>query len=299
MSALSQAEHQRNLSAGLTVTWVCLVVNALFVAIQWVVGFTVGSRALIADGVHTLSDLFGGIVILLGLRWGWRQADENHPFGHARIETMAGMFTGVVLLIVGAMIASNAIMALYHHRESHPSLAAVIVAAATVLVKEGMYWYTMAVGRRIRSLALVASAWHHRSDALSSVAVLVGVGAGFIDPDWHIADAIAALAVTYFIIRVGAQLTWSAGKQMVDTAPGREVLQSLRTLAQGVEGVRQVHDITARYSGNNILVEIHIVVDPDLSVRQGHDIAEVVRLGLTNEIPDVTRVLVHVDPEPD
>ncbi len=160
-----------------------------------------------------------------------------------------------------------------------------------------MYWYTIVLGRRLRSPALIGNAWHHRSDALSSVAVLAGVGASYVEPAWTRADAYAALLVTFFVLRVGVNLTWSALKELSDTAPGPVVVEAIARTAGEAEGVRQVHDIRARYSGPQVFVEVHIVVDPDLSVRQGHGIAGDVKWRLLGGLTDVTRVIVHVDPD--
>lgn len=291
--------RSRELSAGLRVTWVGAVVNILLTALKTLVGLSAGSQALVADGVHSLSDLFSDIIVVLGLRFGRKEADADHPYGHGRIETMAGMIVGLMLIAVAALLAYNAVSGLYEGVTRPPGVAAIVVAAASILIKEILYRYTIRVGTRIRSLALLGNAWHHRSDALSSVAVLIGVGAARINPDWAIADTLAALVVTYFVLRVGGKLVLAGAKEVVDTAPDRDILKQLEALATDVEGVEQAHDLKARYSGSDILVEIHIVVDPDITVRQGHRIADNARLKLLEAIPEVSRVLVHVDPEPD
>ncbi len=289
---------QKELASGLVVTWVGLVANILLGVGKITAGLVATSQALVADGVHSLSDLFTDVVVLVGLKLGRREEDENHPFGHARIETISGMVIGTVLFVVGLGIAYSALTSIYEHKTAAPSLLAIIVATVSILIKEGLYRYTLRVGQRIKSLALISNAWHHRSDALSSVAVLIGVTAAYINPAWHLADACAALVVTFFIIRVSLRLTWDALKQVVDTAPDREVLDRLVQTALKIEGVREVHDLRARYSGSQIFVEMHVVVDPDLSVREGHRIASTVRAHLVNEVSDVTRVIIHIDPEP-
>ena len=290
-------QERKDLSSGLVVTWVGCAVNVVLVAVKFIAGLAVGSQALIADGVHSVSDLFSDFVVLVGLKLGRQEEDENHPFGHARIETISGMLVGAILLVVAAGIAYKAFASIHEHRVSTPGVLAIIVAAASILLKEGMYWYTMKVGRRIKSLALIGNAWHHRTDAFSSVAVLIGVTAAYIKPAWHLADAYAALVVTIFIFKVGGSLTWGALKQVVDTAPDRRILEQMLQAALSVEGVQQVHDVRARYSGQQIFVEMHVVVDPNLTVRQGHIIADKVRFHLVNEISDVTRVIVHIDPD--
>jgi cation diffusion facilitator family transporter len=284
-------------AAGIRATWIGSVVNLFLAVFKTWVGLLSRSQALVADGVHSLSDLFSDVIVILGLRWGRKSEDQDHPFGHARIETISSMVVGVVLIIVGLGLAQTAVAALGRGERPVPSLLAIWAAAASIVLKEGMYRYTVVVGRRLRSPALIGNAWHHRSDALSSVAVLAGVGASYVHPAWSRADAYAALLVTFFVLRVGVNLTWSAFKELSDTAPAPAEVEAIAGKAREVEGVRQVHDIRARYSGPQIFVEVHIVVDPDLSVRQGHEIAREVKWRLLGDLHDVTRVIVHVDPD--
>ena len=284
-------------ASGLRVTWIGAGANVVLVIFKLWAGFVSNSQALIADGFHSLSDLFSDFVVILGLKWGRRAEDADHPFGHARIETISSLIIGLVLILVGLGITYTAVLSIYHHEASTPSMFAVYAAAISVLVKEVLFWYTIRIGNKLKSLALIGNAWHHRADALSSVAVLAGVGAVYANPDWYLADSYAALLVTYFVIKVGITLAWSAFKELADTAPDRDVLVKLTERTTQVDGVRQVHDMRARYSGSQIFVEVHIVVDPDQTVRQGHNIAREVKHALLDDYPDVTRVIIHVDPE--
>jgi len=295
--ATIQREDSEELASGLTVTQVGIVINVALVVLKVSVGWLGRSQALIADGVHSLSDLLSDLVVLLGLKWGRKEEDESHPFGHARIETVAGMLTGLILVGTGIVLAYRAVTAIYQHSESTPGLALIIAAAISIVLKEGLYWYTIKVGRRIRSLAVIANAWHHRSDAFSSVAVLIGVTGAYLSPSWHMADAYAALVVTFFIAKVGLELMWSAAKEVIDTAPDEAAVTQVRLTAMTVPGVRQTHDIRARLSGSRIFAEIHIVVDPDLTVRAGHQIADNVKERLLTEVAGMARVIVHVDPD--
>jgi cation diffusion facilitator family transporter len=287
-----------SLKAGYKITWVGMVVNILLMLLKLWIGVISRSQALIADGFHSLSDLFTDFIALFGLKWGRKEPDEDHPFGHARIETITGMLMGLILILVGIGIVVSSVTAIYHHREANISLTAIGVAVISIILKEIMYWYTIGVGRRIQSLVLIGNAWHHRTDALSSVAVLIGLGAAYINPEWHLADTYAALIVSVFIFKVGSSMVWTAFKEVVDTAPDRKVLMQLAEQAEQVEGVHQAHDIRARYSGSQILVEIHIVVNPNLTVREGHTIAKQVEHRLLENIKEVTKVIVHVDPDP-
>lgn len=282
---------------GLRVTWVGLAVNCLLVGLKFWGGIVGRSQALVADAVHSLSDLFSDVVVLLGLRWGRKEADEDHPYGHGRIETIASVFVGLTLLAAGIGIASQSIDAVYSHRASQPTTIALVMALVSIVSKECMYWYTLRVGLRIRSPALIGNAWHHRSDALSSVAVFIGLLLTQINPAWHMADAIAALLVSMLILRVGAKLCYHAFRELADTAPAEEILAELRQRAESVPGVLQVHDLKARYSGPQLLVEMHVVVDGTLTVHDGHKIADEVELRLLEEMELVSTVLVHLDPD--
>ncbi|RKX23851.1 MAG: hypothetical protein DRP45_09505 [Candidatus Zixiibacteriota bacterium] len=293
----SFASDSAGLSAGLRATWVGLAVNVLLVILKLWAGYTSRSQALIADGVHSVSDLFSDVVVMIGLRWGRKAEDADHPYGHARIETISSMIVGFLLLLVGLGVVYDALTSVYEHSATVPGVLAIYVAALSVILKEGLYWYTFAIGKKIRSQVLLANAWHHRSDALSSVAVLIGVGAAYFNPAWRMADAYAALVVTFFIGRVGIDLVRSAFRELSDTAPDESVLRQLNEVAASVSGVRQIHDLRARHSGAEVFVELHIVVDPQLTVREGHAIASEVKHRLLTQISDVTRVIIHVDPD--
>jgi len=289
-----------DISAGMKVTWAGMAVNLFLVGLKVYIGLSARSQALLADGIHSLSDLFSDVVVLLGLKWGRQQEDEDHPYGHARIETISGMLVGLILIGVGVGLAWDAVTSITRGVEAPvPGAAAIAAAAISIVLKEIMYWFTINLGHRLKSLVLIANAWHHRTDALSSIAVLIGVVAAYVNPEWRVADAIAALVVTFFVARVGTSLLWNGVRELIDTAPDKSELEQLIRTAREIEGVEDVHDVRARYSGAQIFVEIHIVVDPDLTVRVGHDIAERVRDRLLAEIADVTRAIVHVDPEPD
>ncbi len=292
-----QPDDPGGLHAGLRITWIGSGVNLMLVGFKLWAGMVSGSQALVADGIHSLSDLFSDFVVILGLRWGRKHEDEDHPYGHGRIETISSMIIGMLLIVVGIWIAYNAIRSIYLHDVSRPSLLAIWAALFSILAKEGLFWWTINIGRRINSMALIGNAWHHRTDALSSIAVLIGVGATYINPNWHLADSIAALFVVFFVMKVGVSLTWQAFRELSDTAPDREVLIEIARRAERIDGVIQVHDLRARHSGSQIFVEMHIVVDPNISVREGHKIAATVKHYTLKEFADVTRCIIHVDPE--
>ena len=272
--------------------------NALLVVGQVIVGVIGHSQALVADAMHTLADLSTDLLVLFALKHSAKEADEEHPYGHARIETAVTLILGVILLLVGLGIALRAGHRLFGDEPFiTPSTLTLWVAGFTVLAKEGLYQYTVHVARRFDSDMLRASAWHHRSDAISSIIVFLGI-AGTI-AGIQMLDALAALGVALFVIRIGIQLGWPAISELVDTGLGKDQLQHIRRVILGVDGVRELHLLRTRRVGGRALVDVHIIVDDDISVSEGHYISEMVRTRLVEEVDVVADALVHIDPEDD
>jgi len=282
--------------AGRSVTLVGVLVNAFLILFKFLAGVFGQSQALIADAFHSASDLFTDFVVLLGLKIGRKAPDERHPFGHARIETLASAIVGIALIATALCLGIKAIWNIYHHTEYHPTWLALVGAGVSIALKETLYHYTIRIGRRIKSLAIVANAWHQRSDALSSVAVLLGVAGAHIKPSWHILDSLAALLVSFFIVKVGLDILRNTFREFTDTAPQPETLNKITDCIQTVEGVIDTHDLRVRTSGGLYQMETHIVVDGQLTVAEGHRIARAVEICLAEEIADLDRVIVHVDP---
>ena len=282
--------------AGRKVTLLGLFVNAFLILLKFFAGIFGGSQALIADAVHSISDLFTDAVVLLGIKIGRKPPDEEHHFGHARIETLASAIIGLALIGTAVYLGIDAALNIHRHTEYHPTGIALIAAGVSIALKEALYRYTVLIGRRIKSQLIVANAWHHRSDALSSVAVLLGVAGTFINPAWHILDAFAALIVSFFIIKVGFDILRKTLREFTDTAPRPEIIEKLMQLSRAVDGVMDAHDLRVRTSGGFYQAEIHIVVDGQMTVVQGHRIAKTVERCLTEEMDELDRVIVHVDP---
>lgn len=282
--------------AGSSVTLVAVLVNAFLILFKFLSGVFGHSQALIADAAHSVSDLFTDVVVLLGLKMGRKAPDEKHHFGHARIETVASSIVALALIATALYLGITAAWSISRHTEYHPTLLALVGAGASIGLKEALYHYTLYIGRRIKSPLIVANAWHQRSDALSSVAVLLGVAGARINPSWHILDSYAALVVSFFIIKVGLEISWRAVRELTDTAPQPGVLTKIRECTLSVNGVIDTHDLRARTLGGLHQMEIHIVVDGRLPVIDGHRIAKEVESRLTEEIADLDRVVVHIDP---
>ena len=290
------ASRQEEIRAGTRVTLVGLVANACLIAAKLAGGVLGHSQALVADAVHSVSDLLSDLFVLLGIRAGRQAADPDHPFGHARIETVVSSVVGLSLVAAALFLGIEAGRGIYEHVDRHPTPLALVVAGLSVVVKEWLYRYTRNVGKRIRSTAIIANAWHHRSDALSSVAVLLGVAGASIRKEWHILDSFAALVVSFFIITVGARILRDAIRELTDTAPGPEVLDRIEAAIRGAEGVVAYHDLKVRTSGGLYQMELHVVVDGSIPVEEGHRIAKRVEARIREGVEDVSQVITHVDP---
>jgi cation diffusion facilitator family transporter len=280
------------------VTVVGGVVDLLLGIVKIVVGVTANSQALLADGVHSLSDLATDFLVLFAAKHSHREADEEHPYGHGRIETVATVILGVALALVAIGICYDA---LHRMREpellGHPGMLALLVALLSVAAKEIIYHYTVRAARRLRSNMLHANAWHSRSDAISSIIVVIGV-AGTMYGFTYL-DAVAAAAVGLMIAKIGWDLLWKSLQELIDTSLEEDKVAAIRNAILDVDGVRALHMLRTRRSGSDALVDVHILVDPGLSVSEGHMIGEHVRTRLIGEMDDVSDVTVHIDPEDD
>lgn len=281
---------------GRRITIIGAAVNLFLILIKFGAGILGHSQALVADAVHSVSDLFTDAVVLVGIKMGRMAPDEKHPFGHGRFETLSSAVVSLALVGLAIYLAVEAILNISHHAEHHPTWLALVAAAISIIFKEGIYRYTIKVGRRIKSQALIANAWHHRSDAFSSVAVLVGVTGAQIKPSWHVLDSYAVLVVSFFIIRAGLELLGGAISEFTDTAPKAEVLEKIKDCVQSVSGVEGLHDVKVRISGGLYQIQLHVVVDRTLTVAQGHGIAKEVEKCLWDEFEDLGQMIVHVDP---
>ena len=261
-------------------------------------GIFSSSQALIADGVHSLSDLATDFIVLYAMKHSAREADEEHPYGHGRIETLATVILGIALLGVAVGIALDAIDRLFHtERLSHPGMLALLIAIISVVSKEVIYHYSMIIARKYRSNLLKANAWHSRSDAISSVIVVIGVIGSMAGLNYL--DAIAAVGVALMIAKIGWDLSLHSLRELIDTGLEPERVEAIRETILAVDGVKSLHVLRTRRMGGDALVDVHIQVNPRLSVSEGHHISETVRNNVIREIDEVADVMVHIDPEDD
>jgi cation diffusion facilitator family transporter len=280
------------------VTVVGAIVNMVLAVAKVVFGMIGGSQALIADGIHSLSDLASDVMVLVAAKYGSQDADVDHPYGHARFETVATVGLGLLLLAVATGIMIDAGQRLFSPDSLLvPGTLALVVAMVSILAKEALYHYTMVVARRLRSALLKANAWHHRSDAISSVVVFVGIAGTMAGLPYL--DAIGAIGVALMIAKIGWELGWGGIRELVDTGLDPKELEAISDTIRAVDGVKSHHMLRTRSMGEDALAEVHIVVGSKVTVSEGHQISEAVRLRLKEDYENISEVLVHIDPEDD
>ena len=285
-----------NTSQGLWITALGAAINIALSLVKIVVGWTGHSRALIADGFHSLSDLATDVVVALGLFYGSRPYDADHPYGHKKIETLAEFTTGVLLLAFAVWMVVSSAQALTGRITEAPSLLVPLIAAVSVVSKEWLYRRTIVLANRLQSEAMVANAWHHRSDALTSVVALVAVGLAQISPSLRLLDPVAGIGISILVGKIGFDVAYKGMHRIIDTAPDPQIIERIRQVTIGNEQVRGLHKLRARYLGRQIIADLHIQVDPSLSVQEGHTIASQVEQAISAELGNVYDITVHVEP---
>ena len=290
------AEHSpaERIAAASRSTWVSVFVNLILTIAQVVVGVLAKSQGLIADGIHSLSDLVADFVVLLASHQSKKDADADHPYGHQRFETAASLVLGLLLLAVGVgMLWSAARKLEAPETVATVHIVALWVAGGALISKELLFRYMLSVAKRVKSSMLVANAWHARSDAASSLVVGVGIIGNLAG--YPILDPIAALIVGFMVTRMGWSFSWDAMHDLMDRAVDEQEVQAIRATLLETPGVAGVHDVRTRKMGDMIVVDAHIEVDACISVEAGHDIAVVARQRVLQR-HRVLNLMTHVDP---
>jgi len=278
------------------VTWIGFIINILLSGLKFAAGYFGQSQAMIADAIHSLTDTTTDLAVIAGSHYWSRPPDESHPYGHRRLETLITVFIGLMLAAAGIGIGWQAISTLHEEQTSTPGAIALGAALVSILVKEALYRWTATAGKRIKSPALAANAWHHRSDAISSLPVLVAVGGAFIFPSWSFLDHVGAVIVSIFILHAAMKIIWPGISELVDTGAPEEIQKKIEEIACSHVGVLQIHKVRTRYISSSIQVDMHIVVDGSITVRDGHAIADEVENHIMTEIPEILEIVIHVDP---
>ncbi|MDI9246905.1 cation diffusion facilitator family transporter [Marinobacter sp. CHS3-4] len=280
------------------ITVIGMILDAVLGAIKVVGGLLFHSQALIVDGIHSFSDVASDVVVLAVMRLSRQAPDQEHPYGHQRIETLGTMVLGSFLIAVGAALAWDNFLRLLDTEGARlPQWPVLVAAAISVLSKEWIYRYTRRVGLAIRSDLIVANAWHSRTDALSSVVVLVSTAGAMMGHVWL--DVLAAIVISILIVHIGWRFAWDSVKELVDTGLSPEDTETLREAAKSVEGVRNVHELRSRKMGQDILLDVHLVVRPEISVSEGHQIGMRVVAAMRASFDNILDINFHVDAEND
>ena len=278
------------------VTLYSIVINLLLSCFKFFVGIVGSSQAMMADGIHSLSDTTTDLAVFFGVRFWSAPADDKHPYGHWRIEGLVTVSIGLMLAGVAVGICWRAVGSLQEPVRSVPGLVALIGAVVSIVVKELLYRWTIMVGRATGSSALEANAWHHRTDALSSIPVVIAIILARINPALVFADQVGAIVVAVFVMYAAWKIVWGALGDLLDRGAAQDVQSRIEEIVLSVPGAEEVHAIRTRRMGPGIYLDLHLLVDGELSVREGHDIAEAVRRVLLEKGPRVLDAVVHLEP---
>ncbi len=286
--------QQERYFAGRKNIFFALLINVVLFGFKLFAGIVGRSQAMVTDAVHTLSDILATTVVLLGLKFGTMPQDGSHPYGHGKFETMAAAAVTLILIGVGFDFLSRGVYGVLQPYRTVPTILPLVAALFSIVLKESLYQYTIRVGRHIKSPALVADAWHHRSDAFSSIPAFLGIlGARLGFP---ILDPLAATVVAVFVIQIGLRIGKDVFAELVESSVDERTIAKIKEVVLSVEGVLRIHDLSARRSGPAIIVEMHILVDGNISVQKGHQIADTVEHRLRQEVDGVYRATIHIDP---
>jgi len=299
-SAGTAGRHLRDDSARAAnrVTLIGALVDFIVGVAKMIAGMMVGSAALIADGIHSFSDILTDIFVLAATHYGRQAPDSDHPYGHGRIETLATLWLGSVLIFVAGGIAWSSVERLLDHDvAAPPGLAAIGIAVVSLVAKEWIFRYTLSVAKRLNSKLLEANAWHSRSDAMSTLVVIIGLAGTQVGIDWM--DAAAAIVVGLMVGQVGGRLMWESSRELIDTALPAEEQREMRRLGEQVPGVHGIHDLRTRRLGSDVVLDLHIVVPPRVTVSEAHEIGNAVSRSLRDAFPRLVDVTFHIDPEDD
>ncbi|MCP4118272.1 MAG: cation transporter [Desulfobacteraceae bacterium] len=279
------------------ITWIGLVANILLSGIKFLAGVLGNSQALMADAVHSLSDTITDIAVILGSFFWSEPPDQCHPHGHQRIETMVTIVIGTMLLLAGVGVGWHSVTTL-HLEESvtRPGPIALIVAAISLVTKEILYRWTDRAGIRVNSSALRANAWHHRLDAVSSIPVFLAVAGAMLFPNLTFLDHVGALIVSIFIVQASFKILLPGFGELLEAGASAETLAEIKSLAESHPEVIEIHKLRTRYLGSTLRIDFHLVVDGELTIRQGHDIAEKIKTDLISELPDLSDAIIHIEP---
>ena len=278
-----------------SITYIGMVMNIALSVIKIAIGLLAASLALVADGIHSLSDVATDVAVLLGLRLGSKEPDQSHPYGHGRAETFSAGLVALILIVVGGAMIYYATLAIGRDEMTAPRLGVLVAAVISIAAKEWLYKATQKVAIQSHSPALYANAWHHRSDALSSVAVVVG----FISLKFGFGhgDQVAAIAVGLMIVWVGVRVIGDALRELAEAAVDPDTIEHIKEVINSDSSIRQWHKLRTRTVGREVFLDLHILVDPDLKITDAHEISERLERTLDEQITRPINITVHIEPD--
>lgn len=284
------------------VTIVGALANVTLLIFKFVAGIISNSAAMIADAVHSLSDFITDVVVIVFVKISSKPQDKSHDYGHGKFETLATLIIGIALIFIGLMILYNGASATYRciwlGEELHrPGMIAFWAAIFSIILKEAVYQYTVFKGRNLNSQAVIANAWHHRSDAFSSIGTAVGIGGAiFLGDKWVVLDPIAAIVVSVFIINVSLKIIIKSINELLEKSLPDEIENEIIKVAESFDMVKDVHDLRTRRIGNNIAIEMHLLMDGNLSLQCTHNTTELIESELRKKYGEHTHIAIHVEP---
>jgi cation diffusion facilitator family transporter len=278
-----------------SVTYLSVVLNTTLSIIKVIIGLLAGSLALLADGIHSFSDMATDAAVLLGLHLGSKEPDQSHPYGHGRVETLSAGLIALVLILVGGAMIYYATMAIARDEVNTPRFGVLVAAIVSIATKEWLYRITQRIAIKFHSPALYANAWHHRSDALSSVAVAIG----FVSLQFGFGhgDQVAAIAVGLMIIFVGVRIIGDCLRELTESSIDTATIEHIKEIINSESSIKQWHKLRTRTVGREVFVDLHILVDPDLNIAAAHEIAERLENTLDKEIARPVNITVHIEPD--
>lgn len=277
------------------VSVITIIMNLLLSLLKFVIGFAAHSQALISDAVHSASDVVSTIAVIFGINLSSKKSDSSHPYGHERIECIFSMLLSMLLFATGAGIGVSAVKTVVSGADIIiPGKSALAAAAVSIAVKEWMYHYTKRAAKKVNSSAMMADAWHHRSDALSSVGSLIGIGGAIIG--FPICEPIASAVICAFIVKASYDIFMEAVNSLVDRSCSDEEIEKMRSVISGVDGVKAIDDLRTRRFGSKVYVDVEISEDGSLTLSEAHVIAETVHQAIEKNFGDVKHCMVHVNP---
>ena len=279
------------------VSFITIIGNVILSVVKFLAGIIAHSNAMISDSVHSASDVFSTIVVIIGIKLASKEADKEHPYGHERLECVAAIVLAMVLFITGLGIGAEALKNIAQGNYSDlqvPGILALIAAIVSIVSKEGMYWYTRYYAKKIDSSALMADAWHHRSDAFSSIGALIGIGGARLG--FPVMDSIASLVIFVFIVKAAYDIFKDAMDKMLDHSCDEETEKQIYDCVMNNEHVRGIDLLQTRIFGNKIYVDVEIQLYASYTLEEAHNIAETVHNAIEDNFPKVKHIMVHVNP---